>query len=71
MFSATLVTFLAMIDASDVSTRSNQVHLEAQRVFAHDRKIKIVKKVSSEPQFFFAHSESIFVEVFRTAHQFS
>ena len=37
----------------------------------HDRKIKIVKKVSSEPQFFFAHSESIFVEVFSTAHQFS
>ena len=71
MFSATLVTFLAMIDASDVSTRSNQVHLEAQRVFAHDRKIKIVKKVNNEPQFFFAHSESIFVEVFSTAHQFS
>ena len=45
--------------------------LEAQCVFAHDRKIKIVKKVSYEPQFFFAHSESIFIEVFSTAHQFS
>ena len=71
MFSATLVTFLAMIDVSDVSTRSNQVHLEEQRMFAHDRKIKIVKKVNNEPQFFFAHSESIFIEVFTTACQFS